>query len=78
MTDGKREKPRHLGRGLQSLIRPIISDPKETDLNREMEETRLVRKARGHNDLSETMLCTLVYDEDVETAKGRFRCRSLR
>ena len=31
MTDGKREKPRHLGRGLQSLIRPIISDAKEAE-----------------------------------------------
>ena len=30
MADKKREKPKHLGRGLQSLIRPIISDRFET------------------------------------------------
>ena len=29
MTDKKRERPKHLGRGLQSLIRPIISDRPE-------------------------------------------------
>ena len=31
MTDRKREKPRHLGRGLQSLLSPITSDASESD-----------------------------------------------
>ena len=31
MADRKREKPRHLGRGLQSLISPIIIDDSEAD-----------------------------------------------
>jgi ParB family chromosome partitioning protein len=29
MAERKREKPKHLGRGLQSLLSPIISDPNE-------------------------------------------------
>ena len=31
MTTKKKEKPRHLGRGLQSLLRPIISEPDMDD-----------------------------------------------
>lgn len=31
MAIGKKEKPKHLGRGLQSLLSPIISAPSETD-----------------------------------------------
>jgi len=31
MADKKREKPKHLGRGLQSLISPIISEPTEAE-----------------------------------------------
>jgi ParB family chromosome partitioning protein len=31
MADRKKEKPKHLGRGLASLLGPIISEPAETD-----------------------------------------------
>ena len=35
MAEGKKEKPRHLGRGLQSLLSPIISTPIESSVGRE-------------------------------------------
>ena len=31
MTNKKKEKPKHLGRGLQSLLRPIMSDSEHLD-----------------------------------------------
>jgi len=53
MVDKKREKPKHLGRGLESLLGPIIYDP--PDVNQLLPDTTAISKFPPDKELRESL-----------------------